>query len=63
MHHIIEVFDHMQYLILSAELISNFLDSLQSNFLQSFAILRLEDVAWVRDVVPKQPEPMMRVML
>ena len=63
LHNILHLFDEIQDLIFSAELIADFLDSFEGYFFASFSGLGLKDVAWVRGGVPKQPEPMTRMIL
>jgi hypothetical protein len=60
---ILAIFDQKEYLVLSAELIAYFFDPLQCHLALRATVFRLEDIACMRKEVPKQPEPMMRLML
>lgn len=45
LHDVGTIFDHVQYFVLPAELISYFLYSLESHSFLCLAVLRLEDIA------------------
>ena len=61
--YVFALFDHLQNLVLSAELIADLFDSFEGDPFAVFAVFGLEDVAWVGGGVPKQPEPITLRML
>lgn len=63
MDDILTVLDHEENLVFSTKLIPYFLNPFQGNLLLCFPILCLEDVAFMRTNIPKQPEPMIRLIL
>lgn len=63
LHDVGTIFDHVQYFVFPAELISYFLYSFKSHSFLRLAVLRLENIAWMSSCVPKQPEPITLVML
>ncbi len=46
-----------------ADAVGAFFDAFEGNLALGATIFSLEDVAWMEEGVPKQPEPMMRLML
>lgn len=63
MDDVLAVLDHEEDLVLPAELVADLFDAFEGNFAVGLAVFSLEDVAWVGRAVPKQPEPMTRLML
>jgi hypothetical protein len=63
MDNILAIFDHEENLVFPTELIAHLLNSFEGNFLVRLPVLGLEHVALMVRVVPKQPEPMIRLIL
>lgn len=63
MDYIFTVLDEKEDFVFPAELIAHFFDAFEGNLALGATIFSLEDVAWMEEGVPKQPEPMMRLML
>lgn len=63
MNNVLTILDHEENFIFSTELIPYFLNPFESDLLLGFPILRLKDVAFMRTNIPKQPEPMIRLIL
>ena len=63
MDDVLTVLDHEENLVFSTELIPYFFNPFEGDLLLGFPILRLEDVAFMSTNIPKQPEPMIRLIL